>query len=419
MKNTIFGILSAVTVVFASQFTQAGLLDLCMPCDEVAVCNPCDGVDYCGPIKAGKWFLNGHIEAGFFANGHGQKSSYTGAAERLGRGADDLSGNTHLLENTRLTGGQVNQIYLSLGRSVDGKRGLEIGGKIDATWGSDAYIVQAKGKEYASGHSAGRWGVDDYFGAIPQAYAEVAFKRWNVKAGQFYAPFGSETFKSTDRFFYSMDQASTFMPHVASGAYATYALSDTLSICSGWVVPGEFGESGKYNTVLGGLDWNPSKRMSFRYAFAAGTNTYANNDFGSNYNLFVHSLKAHYQLSKRLKYDFEWNLLNLNINDGGGNRHTVYAINHDIIYQHNRKWALGARFGMVYNDADDSADLPFYLPAGDWLMVSLGANWTPNKWLTVKPEVRYDWMMDAAATPFNNETNTYQVSGGLSAVVKF
>jgi len=39
----------------------------------------------------------------------------------------------------------------------------------------------------------------------------------------------------------------------------------------------------------------------------------------------------------------------------------------------------------------------------------------------VKPEVRYDWTKGDgfADTMFNNERNTYQVSGGLSAIVKF
>jgi hypothetical protein len=56
--------------------------------------------------------------------------------------------------------------------------------------------------------------------------------------------------------------------------------------------------------------------------------------------------------------------------------------------------------------------------------VGVGANWTPNKWLTVKPEVRYDWTADDPVARFNMSgggapRNTYQTSGGLSAVVKF
>jgi hypothetical protein len=59
----------------------------------------------------------------------------------------------------------------------------------------------------------------------------------------------------------------------------------------------------------------------------------------------------------------------------------------------------------------------------EWYTVCLGANWTPNKWLTVKPELRYDWFDNNKGRysyyQFNDGTNTYQFSGGMSAVVKF
>ena len=50
--------------------------------------------------------------------------------------------------------------------------------------------------------------------------------------------------------------------------------------------------------------------------------------------------------------------------------------------------------------------------------IGVGANWTPTKWLIVKPEVRYDWTKDHK-TAFNSGANSYQTSGGVSAVVKF
>jgi len=421
MKKTIFGIFSIAIAVSTLQFAQAGLFDQCTPCAKIADCNPCDNADYCAP-QSGQWFLNGHIEAGFFANGHGQKSRYTGGATERGRGADDNSGNTCLLENTRLTGGQINQVYLSMGRSVNGKRGWDIGGTVDVTWGSDAYITQARGMEYGAGHGSaadeGRWGKGDYYAAFAQAYAELAYKRWNIKAGKFYALFGSADYKSTDRFFYSLDQGCAFMPHVASGAYVTYMVNDQLSVSSGWVVPGEFGESSKYNAVFGGLDWEPTERLNLRYAFAAGRNTY-DNDYGGSYNVFIHSLGATYQIGRKWEYGLEWSLLNLNVDAVGEKKYNAaYALNNEIIYQYNKNWALGVRFGILDNNAGDAVN-DLDLPTGEWYMVSLGANWTPNKWLLVKPEVRYDWIKDAAARPFNLERSSYQISGGMSAVVKF
>ena len=376
-------------------------------------CNPCDALDTC-TSRAGQWFLNGHIEAGFFANAHGQKSTY----EQIGRGADLFSGNTDLLENTRLTGAQVNQVYLSMGKSVDGRRGLDIGGTIDFTWGSDAEMVQAIGMENLTGSSGDGWGTGDYYAAFAQAYAEIAYGRLNVKAGKFYAPFGIDSYKSTENFFYSWSPTMRIAPTVAGGAYATYKLNDRLSLLGGWIMPGEIGQSSKNNALLGGFIWTPGKRWNVRYTFTTGKNTSDGNDI----DYFCHSLTATTQINKRLKYVFDWTLVNSNDSDPLLLPAAVaeYTLMNEVIYQHNAKWALGTRFGMLNDN---------WFFDGDWYTVSLGANWTPNKWLTVKPEVRYDWI-DADGflggllpiptdSPFNTGTKSHQFSGGLSAVVKF
>jgi len=426
MKKTVFGCLGAAAVVFALQFTsanaQAALFSACNPCDEVAcdpcdpcgdsnACNPCDAV--CG-TKAGKWFLNGHMEAGFFANGHGNKSTYTGNYWYTGRGADYDSGNSNLLQNTRLTGAQINQVYISMGKSVDGRRGLDIGGTVDFTWGSDAYFAQARGMEFGAGHGLapdeGRWGTGDYYAAFAQAYVEAEWGRWNVKAGKFYAPFGIDSYKSTDNFFYSWSPTAYMAPHTAGGAYVTYTVNSQLAVLGGWAMPDEFGESSKNNVFLGGFIWTPSKRFSLSYTFATGENTYDPSNTGyHNEDLFVNSLGATVQINKRLKYVFDWTLLNVNGKAPRTDRYAVYSIMNELIYQYNKKWAFGARFGVL-NDNDWETD---------WYTISLGANWTPNKWLTVKPELRYDWMGDGNTALFNNSENTYQFSGGMSAVVKF
>jgi hypothetical protein len=344
-----------------------------------------------------------------------------------------------------------------VGKSVDGRRGLDVGGTIDFTWGSDAYMVQAAGLEY-SAHKQngpygppslvlwyGRWGTGDYYAAFAQAYAEAEYGRLNIKAGKFYTPFGSSRYKSTENFFYSWASTAMIAPHVGGGTYATYQVSDQLSVLGGWVMPEEIGETSKNNFVLGGITWNPGKRLNVVYTFAAGSNTHKNSQtmpYGAD--LFIHSLIATAQINKKLKYVFEWTLLNVNFFDDSpdrwltdaGDRLYAYGINNELIYQVNKKWALGARFGVLNGNAL-SAVLPVSVPwhldaigyppgtwgAGNtpyWYTIGLGANWTPNKWLTVKPEVRYDWLSNAEhRNVFNEGENTYQVSGGLSAVVKF
>ena len=420
MRNTIFRCLGVAAVAFALQFTPAnvqaaGLFNrTCSPCDEV--CNPCDDTWNCAPCdpvcgpSLGKWFLNGHMEAGFMANAHGQKSVYED-------GFVPTSGNTALLANTPYTGAQINQVYLSMGKKVDGRRGLDIGGTVDFTWGSDAWIVQAGGLEKDTKNAA-VWRNGDYYSAFPQAYVEAAYGRWNVIAGKFYAPFGSSQYKSTENFFYTWAPTAVIAPHVGGGAYASYKASDRLTLVGGWVMPDEIGRSSENNAILGGVIWTPSSKFNVRYTFATGTNKYAGNIAdGAAIDSFVQTLLITQKLSKKLTFVVDWTLVNVNV-DGG--HAAAYGINNEFIYQASKNWAFGTRFGMLNANEAYALGGEDMALIGDWYNVSIGANWTPNKWLVVKPELRYDWTEKYAdVRPFNGGTAPAQFSGGMSAVVKF
>ena len=476
MRKTIFGCLGAAAVAFALQLTPAnvqavGFFNLnCDPCAAVA-CDPCEpaawGCDPCGPFnrvgnRSGGWFLNGHVEAGFFANAHGRTNAYrleNGTPIPNGvfhRGANEASGNTALLQNTRLTHAQVNQVYLSAGRAVDGRRGLDIGGTIDFTWGSDAYVVQAMGMEnnVRAGYRAAaegrvdfdrgreRWGQGDYFSALPQAFVEMEAGRLNVKGGKFYLPFGIDSYKSTDNFFYSWSPTMIIAPTTGSGVLSTFALTNNFSVISGWVVPDEMFYSSKYNTLLAGFDWNLNRRMNVRYTFASGRATdehwLTGNTPGVRTNTFIQSLTVTNQVTRRINYVFDWTLLNATPKFAGerGPGVAVYALMNEIVYQHNSRWAFGTRFG-VFNANPLATQMGFagvsvvdvhgnnLAREAEWNTISLGANWTPNKWLTVKPEIRYDWISKnrGDVRPFLSRggVNDYahQFSGGVSAVVSF
>jgi len=123
------------------------------------------------------------------------------------------------------------------------------------------------------------------------------------------------------------------------------------------------------------------------------------------------------QLSKRLTYVFDWAYNQGRHYDDGafvGNGTYAWGLNNELIYQLNKKWAFGTRFGVLHDDGLFGGN-----PNTELYTVGVGANWTPNKWLTVKPEVRYDWTDKPAGNWFNYSRSTYQFSGGLSAVVKF
>ncbi|MDR2440564.1 MAG: porin [Planctomycetaceae bacterium] len=459
MKKFIMGCLGVITAIVVIQFAQvevkAGVFQDCSPCEEISECNPCDEA-FCDPCEAicgtkkSKWFINGYLEAGFVANEYGQKNFYYPKTPGYSHN-DVIYGNTDYLQNVKNTGGQLNQLYISAGKSVDGSRGWDFGGTVDFTFGTDAGFVQSAGLEYAAGHGPDSWGTGDYYSAFAQAYFEAAYKKWNIKAGKLYAPFGSNGYKSTDRFFYSLADTFAFVPATAAGAYATYTFNDKLSVYGGWVQPDQFGETSHDNAVLGGIIFQPTKKLNLHYAFAIGKNTVQDADI----NYFVNSLVATYQINKRWKYIFDWTLKNVNdhwvdeydddgtdVTETGTNRTMDYGINNELIYQYNSKWAFGVRAGWVHNGesspwSDSEGDSGNWWSYDNKYTFSIGANWTPTKWLLVKPELRYD-VFDLSRysggsyqpTPFNTiddngewrettEQKKDQFSGGISAIVKF
>jgi hypothetical protein len=452
MRKFMMGCLGVVTAVVVTQFAQAEVKANVFedPCAEVSVWGPCD-VAFGGTKKKSKWFVNGYLEAGFFANEYGQKnvyrdnSGYDHNIVEYGNGGNNLGWGElgiyqNPLQNVKNTGGQLNQLYISLGKSVDGSRGWDFGGTVDFTFGTDASIVQAAGLEYGAGHGNDSWGTGDYYSAFAQAYFEAEYKKWNFKVGKFYAPFGSNGYQSTSRFFYSLADTFAFVPATASGGYATYTVNDKLAVYGGWVQPDQFGETSDDNAFLGGIVWQASNRLNLHYALALGKNTV----HGADVNYFVNSLVATYQINKKWKYIFDWSLKNVNdhsydYNDDYVVRGINYGINNELIYQYNSKWAFGVRAGWTHEGSSESAssqgDNFYYWNYGNKYTFSVGANWTPTKWLVVKPELRYDVFDNdrrAYKVPngssgsysykpgvFDRGTAKDQLSGGVSAIVKF
>ncbi|MDR2706822.1 MAG: porin [Planctomycetaceae bacterium] len=486
----LFGILAVVMIQCVSSEINAGVFSEDAFCGEVSTCNPCDEVscDPCESVcaaKKSKWFVSSYLETGFWANEYGQKNvylekkpGYSHSNVQYGNGwlnMVPLAGVPEIpapLQNVKNTGVQLNQLYFSAGKSVDGRHGWDFGGTVDFVFGTDAYAVQTSGLEKDTGHGPDSWGTGDYYSAFAQAYFEAAYKNWNIKAGKFYTPFGSQSFKSTDRFFYSYADTFSqfpcdFIPVTAGGAYATYTVNNQLSVYGGWIQPDMIGESSKVNAFLGGMIWQLTKKLNLHYTIALGKDE--SNVFGTpnvnNIEFFVQSLVTTYQINKKWKYVFDWSLYNStneykdyvqdpnddNLTNGNVfDRNMTYGINNELIYQFNSKWAFGFRagwghMGRTYRDTDSAPPYKgefHQTGSGNKYTFSLAANWTPVKWLIVKPEIRYDkyekGLKDGSSygptdgptasrwghaifpiNAFDRQSKDYQLSGGVSTIVKY
>lgn len=423
VKNILLGLALTAPLAAGNAMAYTSAYKSCDPCASIT-CNPCDAVG-CQPKKS-LWDFGGWVDVGLYGNEYGQQNVYY--ASNL----NGYSGNTELLQNAHQSDFQANQVWV-YGQKKLSKRGFDVGGRVDFAYGTDALYLQSENLEYSYDKNGGndRWQHGDYYTALAQAYAEVGYNGLSVKAGKFLSPLGHESIMSPDRFFYSLSYAYAINPSTLTGAVATWDMNDKLSVFGGWVC----GEDRTFeheddNAFIGGVKWRHNKHLSVSYAFIVGEERPWHNWRDNDHEYFVHSFVVNFKPTKRWDYTFEWTLRNENDTSttwGPVQKWGGYGINNELIYKLNKRWSLGVRaeWMHVYGNRTTGArnTLPGVGPNDDAFAVTLGANWKPTKWFTLKPEVRYDVLDNTRL--FNMTKSNWQggkqnqLSGGVSAVVKF
>jgi len=394
MRTLITIFIAAVAVCCAAPEIKAGLFSDCSPCDTILQ-EPCEPI--CGTKP--NWEYGGWIETGLYVNQYGQRNAYDRGGFR------PWSGNTIMLDNAKQSDLQMNQTWLYLGRQVDTRWGFDVGGRVDFVYGTDGASLQSTGLEAGKG-----WGSGDYYAAVAQLYGEVGFKDVNVKVGKFLTPMGYEDSQATERFFYSLGYTSAFLPNMHSGAIVTWEPNEKLSLFGGWIT----GESGFFNNpndnaaLLGGTI-APSEQIEIVYSVLVGHEKSVQEYFAQSLALTIKPLH-------RWEYTCEWTLRNdsnLRRAYWGG-----YGISNTLLYRANEKLAFGSRIEwMRVYDRVEMLDFPVGANGASLYGLTFGLNWTPNPYLLIRPEVRYDKVY--GFRPFDRESSGEQFSAGTSAIVKF
>ena len=398
---------------------------------NVGACDPC-GLG-CYDINCGKkaknslWDYGGWIEAGIYGNNLSSRNVYYPSGSMTspylngpGEAWYPLSGNSYFLGPARMVDLQMNQTYGYFGKKLDTRHGWDIGGRVDIMYGTDAFYTQSNGLEYGDTHK--RWGEGDYLLSLPQLYAEIGYRNLSLKAGKFYTPLGHESIMSTGRFFYSTSYATSIVtPITQTGVLATWDANSRLSVFGGWT-NGEDYSQGVYgkgawtfagsnnNAALFGFKYKVNRKINFGYSALVGKEKDFWGTPGATQEYFVHSLIVNIQPNSHWDYTFAWTLRDNEWEGMGANPvSNFYGINQELIYKYNSCWAIGLRGEWMYSSLDESL-----------CEVTLGANWTPNNWLLVRPEVRYDYCSaDGGVYMFNNYSSKDQFGFGVSTVVKF
>lgn len=382
----------------------------------------------------------------------------------------DDNSNDPVRYTDRVNEGVLNQAYLTFGREVDRKGcGIDIGGRVDVFYGADYLWTSALGLETYRYNSDGEtvtaprtavqhWNKNAgkvragnldaaYYGvSLPQAYLELYVPimcGFTAKAGHFYSPMGYESAMAPENFFYS--HSYSFMygePTTLSGVLFNQKLNRRLSLTAGvthgwdqWENPND------RVSYLAGLHWESCDTrtnfdfhiMSGRAEMREGTRT--------NYSaIFTH------KFTPRLRYALQHDL-GIGENGAEGVYEIIsnstkyvdskwYSVAQYLYYDYSETLSFGLR-AEWFRDENNARIMQtagqyeifgtplFGTEGSDYYQVSFGANWRPAKYITIRPEVRYDWS-DVKITDGVNPSYSYNngldkdiVTVGLDAIIKF
>ncbi|WP_459557206.1 porin family protein [Lacunimicrobium album] len=264
----------------------------------------------------------------------------------------------------------LNQFYLYAEKVADGSKGLDWGFRFDAVYGTDGSATQSYGNrpgtwDYQNGYDHGIYAF-----ALPQAYAEIASGDLSVKVGHFYTLLGYEVVPATGNFF--MTHAFTMYNSEAfthTGALATYAVNDNLTVYGGWTAGWDTGFD-RYlggSSFLGGFTYGVTDSLSLTYITTFG-------DLGWFDQGYTHSIVATYDATDKLQFVGQSDLVTRadGVQNYGTNGYAFYTINDCV--------KLGSNFEWWQNGNDD-----------DVYMTRLGVNIKPHANVTIRPEWRYQW----------------------------
>ncbi|PQO48166.1 porin [Blastopirellula marina] len=396
----------------------------CSSCSLGSMCGLGWGDPCCSP-----WFIKGWLDQGF-----------TGNPDTDGGENGPAGTNGPLIFNDQANEYMLNQLYLSMGRNVSQDPYCwDIGGRVDVMFGTDYFFVQAQGLETRSDNSqhwnsgngprnAGNAGL--YGLALPQFYVEGNVP-WgnglNVKAGHFYTIMGYESVMAPENFFYSHSYTMQYgEPFTHTGIMLSYPTSSCMTwyggVVRGW---NNFEQPNGQVSYLGGFRWvSPHEATKLNFSIITGSQ----DPTGEN-NRTAYSLVFQQQINQCWTYVLEHNFgteqngrLKTDFTLGQA---TWASLSNYLYYSYNPCLDLGARFEW-FGDPDNARVFGLsndnISDGGNYYALTLGANYHPNGWFVLRPEVRWDYSdftADGFSGAFNNGTSKDQFTIGFDLITMF
>ena len=390
-----------------------------LPGEPMGCCE--DGCANCLPAR--RLFVDGWLQQGFTWNPESPTNRF----------------NTPVTFNDRSNEYQVNQLYISMGRSVVPDAIFwDIGGQVDLLYGTDYFFTTALGLETEL-NGTQRWNGDSgprgaatYGLAMPQLYAEVYAPIGygvTVKMGHFYSPLGYETVAAPYNFFYSHSYQMQYAePRTFTGLLAYFHLGPRLSASAGFTRGWDTWEDPNgQESFLGGIEWTSwNDRSKLAFAITTGKEDPAGQNERTAYSLvFTHHITPCFTYVLQHDYGTEENAAideNFQLQRARWYGITNYFF---LALQNNRSIGVRAEW---FRDQENARVLGIPIAAdvdgGNYVEIALGMNCKPRPYITFRPEVRWDWSDVEAPNlglqgMFNDFLNQDQITVAADLIIVF
>lgn len=330
--------------------------------------------------------------------------------------------------NDRAEEFQVNQLYLFIERAVDTEsNSWDIGGRADILYGTDAGFTQAAELDDEL--------IDDrtsrfYKLAFPQFYAEVFAPVGNgitAKIGHFYTIIGNEVVTSPDNFFYSHAYTMQYAePFTHTGVLFETPITNNFSLTAGAVLGWDnFGDDTDIWNFLGGINWtSDDEATSIAIAAVQGVVSEAR----PNDDRWVYSVVISHDITDRLHYLIQHDHGREEGAIAGSSRDAEwYGINQYLTYDISDTLTAGLRAEWFRDDDGTRVVAPIRAAVQtsgtngvgtSYYAITAGLNVKAANWITVRPEVRYDWA-DGGDDPFDGGNKDHQFLIATDVVITF
>ena len=406
-----------------------------------------DGIPFPSSVRSGLLPAENKMLGKLFFDGWATGSVYDHNEWPVTKGFDE---NTEG-RNSSISPYQLSQAYVTMGRQVEYGDHFSIGARIDALFGTDYELASSLGLESENttpiGAAAGNiymadthWnknslgGYPQYGLAVPQAYIEAyapILSGLTAKVGHFYSPMGYESICSPNNFFHTHSYTMLYgQPQTVTGATAKLRLNNIFSVIGGahqgWNI---FDDNNDSWDIIGGVSFEGNPGDSITFIVSTGDAVIDNRrDPRTLEYAAIDARQTSYSLvlEKRLCPEVTWVLEHdLGIAEDGAFRidrycnkirddGRWYSVVNYLYFALAPNLDLGARAEWFYDDGrtrlltgePTSVEIPDigYRWTGENVVdVSLGLNWRPSEFLTIRPEVRWDYS-NIAATDLDGST---------------